>query len=259
MLKYLEKLETMKRSSACAPVVVERGARLAVVGEAEIDLVDDEAAAAPRDGRRRSAPFRRAATCVPVGFDGDAISAPRVRGVQCARSARRSADSAVSGPTGMPTGSPSSTRTKWRLHGYAGIGQQHLVVAVDEERQHEQQRRRRSRGDDHALGGDGDAEVFARSARRSPPAAPAGPAPTCSRCRRRRARAARHRAREPASESPARRSPCGRRCGPRPRARAPPSAPPSRGTGAMSATRAARGKAGLHRKGILRRAVKSVW
>ena len=113
----------------------------------------------------------------------------------------------------------------------AGIGQQDPLVAVDEQRHHQQQRRRRAGGDDHALGRDVDAVVVARSAR-AIACAQLGQAraPTCSRCRRRRARAAPRRAPAPASGNRARRSPCGRRCGRPPRARARRSAPPSRGT-----------------------------
>ena len=81
MLKYLEKLEIDER------VVGEReraSRGVAVVGQAEVDLVDDQLAAARARRRRRCAHLVARRPCVPVGFDGEAISAPRVRGVQFA-------------------------------------------------------------------------------------------------------------------------------------------------------------------------------
>ena len=86
MLKYFEKLEMTNASSATSSAL--RGGPSYV--QAEVDLVDDRDCPPSRvDGGRDARASRRSATLVPVGFDGEAISAPRVRGVQCALDQRR--------------------------------------------------------------------------------------------------------------------------------------------------------------------------
>ncbi len=167
MLKYLEKLDTTNRSSACAPAIGKRRLRLAVVGEAEIDLVDDEPAAQPRDVAA-IARSSSGATCVPVGFDGDAISAPRVRAVPRALDQAGGKLVARFGPDRNADGVALEHADEMAVARVARVGEQDLVVAVDEERHHQQQRRGRSGGHDHALRRDRDAEALGIVARRSP-------------------------------------------------------------------------------------------
>jgi hypothetical protein len=75
---------------------------------------------------------------VPVGLDGDAISAPRVAGVH-----------------GNADGRAFEHAHEVAVARIAGVRQQDAVVAVHEQRHHEQQRGRRTGGDDDALGCDG--------------------------------------------------------------------------------------------------------
>ena len=208
----------------------ERRAALAVVAQPEVDLVDDEAAAAR--STERSDPRHL------IGCD---LRAGRIRGRGDQHRARALRPRVVDrGRRELITGfrtrgnadrRPLEHTNEMPAARIGRIGQQHFVVAVDDEREHEQQCRGRSRGHDDALGCDRDAEVVGIVLAQSPCGAPGCPAPTCSRSRRRRARAARRRAPVRASGSPARRFPCGRRSGLLLRARARPSALPSRGTG----------------------------
>ena len=129
---------------------LEHAARRVVVGESEVDLVDDQRASTPRDGRRRCAASRRAPrwsrsgwtamrpalrACVPP------VTLDELRGELVSRvGPDRDRDRlALEDPHEMAVA---------RI---AGVRKQDLVVAVDEERHHEQQRCRRTGGDDDAL------------------------------------------------------------------------------------------------------------
>ena len=234
MLKNLEKLDTTNASSR----EFEHAARLRAVGEAEVDLVDDQLAAA--GGHRvRDAPHLvvRNHGARRIGRRRDQRAACRGRPVPLDQVRRQLV-------VGIRTDGDADRRPfehadEVAIARVAGIGQQDAVVPVHEQRHHQQQRGRRARGDDDALRRHGHAVVVRVVRGDRAPQLGKAERGRVDRRRRRRSRAAPRPRRAAASESPARRSPCGRRCGRPPPAHARRSALPSRGT-ARSRRRAPR-------------------
>ena len=203
----------------------QRGLRLAVVGQAEIDLVDDEPPAQARAGRGDPAQL--------VRRNLRAGRVRRRRDQHAARARRPRRFDQIGGklvirlrPDRNADGFPLEHADEMPVARIAGIGQQDLVVAIDEERHDQQQRGGRTGGHDHAFGGDGDAEALG--------IVPRNRLPQLRNAQRRRvvdAAVGQRRLRggerpAPASENRARRFPCAPRCGRPPRAPARPSAPP---------------------------------
>ncbi len=204
-------------------------ARRALVGQAEVDLVDDQPSAEVVDragdarhlvvsdhragGIRRRGDQRRTRASGPVARDRLRRELVVLRGTD-GHADRRPFEHAHEVPVAR----------------IAGVGEQHLLVPVQQQRHHQQQRRGRARGDDDPLRGRRRCRTRRRSGARSRGAARQGRAPRCSGCGRRRVPRGRRPAPGPGSGSRARRSPCAPRCGRWPRVRARRSAPPSRGT-----------------------------
>ena len=140
------------RQRAGAVAVVER--------QAEVDLVDDREAAG-----RRTAPTMRPISSgsieVPVGFDGEASSTPRVRSVHACLDARGVELPARFGWRRQQHRHALGRGDEVAVAGVARVRQQHLVVAVDQREAGELQRRRGAGRDDDAARGDLEAEATA--------------------------------------------------------------------------------------------------
>ncbi len=128
-------------------------ARIEVIGQSKVDLVDDEPAGACRDGgsdplhlvarHRRSRGIRRRG-------DDDAAS-PRVP-ILLDQARRQLVVRLGTDRNGDRL--PFEHADEMAVARIGGIGKQDAVVAVDDQREHQQQRRRRAGRDNHAFGRD---------------------------------------------------------------------------------------------------------